>query len=98
MVCPVIIPVQSFLPDHNGSPDGRVILVAGGCQCQMFVEVIHGRDDRCNVRCAAMRKEQSSIFENLIKNIRSDGTKVMLLTLKRSRNSLTISHLCSSIL
>jgi len=49
----IVIPVEGFLTYGNGCPDCRVVLVIDRSRCQVFVDVVHGRDDRRDAGCAA---------------------------------------------
>ena len=53
VVCTIVVPVEGLLPNGNGSPDCRIVLLIDSCRRQVLVDVIHGRDDRRNARDAA---------------------------------------------
>ena len=64
MVRFVIVPIQCFLPDSEGSFDGqRIVGIKGRCG-EMLVDVIHSGYHSGDVWCTTQEKE-GRILENL---------------------------------
>ena len=45
LICAVIVPVEGFLAERNGSLDCFAILGTGSYRCEVFVKMVHGRYD-----------------------------------------------------
>jgi hypothetical protein len=65
MIRAVVVPVKGFFAECNGSLDRSAIFGTYSYRCQVFVKMVHGGYDRCNVWRATTRKKEHCILENL---------------------------------
>jgi hypothetical protein len=61
----VIVPVEGFFPECNGSLDHSAILGTCCYQSQVFIEIVHGRYDGHNIWHATVGEKKCCILKNL---------------------------------
>ena len=61
----VVVLVKGSFPERNGGLDRSAIFGTCSYRCQVFVEMVHGGYDGCNVWSATAGKKECRILKNL---------------------------------